>query len=232
MSVRHTLAAIGLVTAASLIATPALAEGGDTYDEAYEAQGLPPIPDARSSQAGSIVPYSVEARDGWLAQCRDSVGYDNGVGGLAIGAVAGGIAGNRIAGRGNRTIGTVAGAAVGVVAGAAIDKAEDRGPARDFCEDYLDRYEASVASGAAAYGHGYQGAEYGYGAAYTSGRVMWVPVVIKGGCKPECGCGKRERIVEEYVEVPARPARRVIPSKRVPIAPTKYVKTAPTKYSK
>lgn len=50
---------------------------------------------------------------------------DNGVGGAAIGAVVGGVAGNRIAGRGNRTAGTLIGAGVGAVAGMAIDKAED-----------------------------------------------------------------------------------------------------------
>lgn len=50
---------------------------------------------------------------------------DDGVGGAAIGAVVGGIAGNRIAGRGNRTEGTLIGAGVGAVAGYAIDKAED-----------------------------------------------------------------------------------------------------------
>ncbi|MDR7154444.1 Ni/Co efflux regulator RcnB [Sphingobium xenophagum] len=50
---------------------------------------------------------------------------DNGLGGAAIGAVVGGVAGNRIAGRGNRTAGTLIGAGVGAVAGMAIDKAED-----------------------------------------------------------------------------------------------------------
>ncbi|WP_088190096.1 RcnB family protein [Sphingobium sp. Z007] len=55
---------------------------------------------------------------------------DNGVGGAAIGAVVGGVAGNRIAGRGNRTAGTLIGAGVGAVAGLAIDKAED-GPRRN-----------------------------------------------------------------------------------------------------
>ncbi|HAF42568.1 MAG TPA: hypothetical protein DCG90_12505 [Sphingobium sp.] len=50
---------------------------------------------------------------------------DDGVGGAAIGAVVGGVAGNRIAGRGNRTAGTLIGAGVGAVAGMAIDKAED-----------------------------------------------------------------------------------------------------------
>ena len=55
----------------------------------------------------------------------DAPRRDNGLGGAAIGAVAGGVAGNRIAGRGNRTAGTLIGAGVGAVAGMAIDKAED-----------------------------------------------------------------------------------------------------------
>ncbi|MCI4589015.1 RcnB family protein [Sphingobium sp. BYY-5] len=55
----------------------------------------------------------------------DAPRRDNGVGGAAIGAVVGGVAGNRIAGRGNRTAGTLIGAGVGAVAGMAIDKAED-----------------------------------------------------------------------------------------------------------
>ncbi|WP_420144885.1 RcnB family protein [Sphingobium sp.] len=61
------------------------------------------------------------APDGYYEEPR----RDNGVGGAAIGAVVGGIAGNRIAGRGNRTAGTLIGAGVGAVAGMAIDKAED-----------------------------------------------------------------------------------------------------------
>lgn len=234
MPVRYTLAALGLVAAASLVSTPAFAEGGD--EDYYETPALPPVPDARMAHAGPIVGYSVEAREGWLAECRDRYDDDDGVGGAIIGGVIGGVAGNRIAGRGNRTIGTVVGAGVGAVAGAAIDKAEDRGEARDFCEDYLDRYEASYANGAAGYGHGYAGSAYGYhggayGSPYASGRVMWVPVVIKGGCKPKCGC-KTERVVEEYVVERPAPARRVIRDKRVPIAPTKYTKTIRPKYSK
>ncbi|MCP1470865.1 Ni/Co efflux regulator RcnB [Sphingobium sp. OAS761] len=63
-----------------------------------------------------------EARDGYYA---DAPRRDNGLGGAAIGAVVGGVAGNRIAGRGNRTEGTLIGAGVGALAGMAIDKAED-----------------------------------------------------------------------------------------------------------
>lgn len=51
---------------------------------------------------------------------------DNGLGGSAIGAVVGGIAGNRIAGRGNRLGGTLIGAGVGGIVGNVIDRGEDR----------------------------------------------------------------------------------------------------------
>jgi hypothetical protein len=54
-------------------------------------------------------------------RCRD-----NGVGGAVIGAVAGGLFGNAVAGRGNRTTGTVVGGAIGAVAGHAIDKSDGR----------------------------------------------------------------------------------------------------------
>lgn len=50
--------------------------------------------------------------------------YDPGNGGLAIGGIAGGLLGNEVAGRGDRTLGTVLGAAVGALAGRAIDKSD------------------------------------------------------------------------------------------------------------
>lgn len=54
-------------------------------------------------------------------RCRDE-----GKGGAVIGAVAGGLLGNQVAGRGDRTTGTVIGAAIGAVAGHAIDKGDGR----------------------------------------------------------------------------------------------------------
>ena len=75
---------------------------------------------------------------------------DTGLGGAAIGAAAGGVPGNIIAGRGNRLGGTLIGAGVGAVAGYAIDKAEDRGrrapPPR---VDYGASYPPPVSYGAA-----------------------------------------------------------------------------------
>lgn len=50
---------------------------------------------------------------------------DNGTGGTVIGAIAGGLLGNEVAGYGDKAVGTIIGAAVGGIAGRAIDKADD-----------------------------------------------------------------------------------------------------------
>lgn len=51
---------------------------------------------------------------------------DNGTGGTIIGAIAGGLAGHEIAGRGDKTVGAVVGGAVGAIAGRAIDRSDGR----------------------------------------------------------------------------------------------------------
>ena len=48
-------------------------------------------------------------------------GCDRGTGGTIIGAIAGGLLGNEVAGRGSKTEGTIIGGAVGALAGRAID---------------------------------------------------------------------------------------------------------------
>jgi len=50
---------------------------------------------------------------------------DKGTGGTIIGAIAGGLLGNEVAARGDKTVGAVIGAAVGAIGGRAIDKADD-----------------------------------------------------------------------------------------------------------
>lgn len=82
------------------------------YDDAYYADTAPP----------PVAQYDRDYDPAFLEACR----RDSGLGGAAIGAAAGGLAGNRIAGRGNRTGGTLIGAGVGAIAGMVIDKAEDR----------------------------------------------------------------------------------------------------------
>lgn len=55
---------------------------------------------------------------------RNNARCDKGTGGTIIGAVAGGLLGNEVARRGNKTEGSIIGAAVGALAGRAIDKSD------------------------------------------------------------------------------------------------------------
>lgn len=57
-------------------------------------------------------------------KCRD------GDGGTIVGAIAGGLAGNAIAGRGDKTVGTLLGGVVGALAGREIDRADRPGYCR------------------------------------------------------------------------------------------------------
>lgn len=224
--------------ASLVVAVPALAHDGHPApgtapagpDTRPEWRGEGPGPGAPYASAASVAaPHGESWRDGWLADCRRRVNSsDNGVGGAVIGGVVGGVLGNRIAGHGNRTVGTIAGAAVGAVAGAAIDKAEDSNRTKDQCEAWLDDYYASYAR--APHAQGYPG--YGYPAAYY-GYPGYAPafayVPMQNGCcqaarpKPDCA----ETVEYEYVDVPVRRAARHIrraPDKRVPVVPDKRIR--------
>jgi Ni/Co efflux regulator RcnB len=106
---------------------------------------------------------------------RHGAGRDDGLGGAAIGAVAGGVLGNVVAGRGNRLGGTLIGAGVGGAAGYVIDRNEDRGrrasPVRGGGDRYYgdenrDGYGAGYPEpgydGPGMGGHGGYGQEGGY----------------------------------------------------------------------
>ena len=94
------------------------AEGGPGYDP------YPDYPDDRGfdSQRSEELAY--------LERCRKS----SGIGGAIVGGAIGAIAGNRIAGRGNRLGGSLIGGGLGAVAGAAIDQGTDR------CRKLLKKY--------------------------------------------------------------------------------------------
>lgn len=139
-----------------------------TYEGAYDAPGQADARrhrsrhddrrDSRRVRSDSRVGWS-EAD--WARHCR----RDNGVGGAAIGAVVGGVAGNRIAGRGSRTEGTLIGAGVGALAGLAIDRAEDgRG-----CEGYWQAHGRGVDSRRVVRRYSRGGAPYVNGAGYDYG---------------------------------------------------------------
>ncbi len=152
------------------------------------------------------------ARQNWLAECRRNHrgrDRDRGLGGAAIGGVVGGVLGNRIAGEGDRVVGTIAGAAIGAAAGAAIDRSDGAGreSVGDYCEQYLNYYS--------------QQGSYGYGYAQP---MMMVPVMMVQQQATSQPCTETV-VTEEWVE--ARPHRRIVPRRVYRPAPDKRVRIAP-----
>ena len=82
--------------------------GGRDYDRNYY----------RGGRGGY---YQRDAYRGSGRRCRG-----DGSTGLIIGAIAGGLLGNSVAGYGDRTVGTVIGGGAGALAGRAIDRSDDR----------------------------------------------------------------------------------------------------------
>ena len=115
---QFTLAAAALAMGATAIipATPAAAQRygdryyGDRYDRGYGNR----YNDGRYYDRGYRDNYSYRARQ----KCKD------GDGGTIIGAIVGGLLGNSIAGRGDKTLGTEIGGAGGAHAGRAIDRSD------------------------------------------------------------------------------------------------------------
>lgn len=128
---RVTTLGTGIGLALVLTTTPALARHHPMDYPTYPANYAPPIEAAFpvdlalaercGLRAGSVRAYPIPAyyQDGYGRRRGD------GLGGALIGGVAGGLIGNRVAGHGDRLLGTAIGAGVGAVAGAAIDRAED-----------------------------------------------------------------------------------------------------------
>ncbi len=86
--------------------------------------------DAPDRETNNQITYSYDAsdRDNAYAVPRGYENYErclksNGLNGAAIGALIGGLAGNRIAGNGHRTGGSLLGAAIGGLLGVAVEKA-------------------------------------------------------------------------------------------------------------
>ena len=127
-----TLSIAALMSAATLgMAAPAAAQQGyydragysthyagyDRYDRRYDRRA--DRYDSRYDRRSDRRYYNSRHGDRRYRQC------DNGTGGTVIGAIAGGLAGNEIAGRGDKTVGTIIGGALGALAGRAIDKGND-----------------------------------------------------------------------------------------------------------
>lgn len=110
--------ALAMGSAALVGATPASAQRynggyyGNQYDSRYQG---------RDYRGDDRRYYNDDRR---YNNNRRSNRCDN-TGGTVIGAIAGGLLGNTVAGRGDRLLGTVLGAGAGALAGRAIDRSDD-----------------------------------------------------------------------------------------------------------
>lgn len=133
------------------------------------------------------IPYGYENYE----RCLKS----NGLKGAAIGALLGGLAGNRIARRGDRLGGTLVGAGVGGLLGVAVEKADDK------CRHHYPSHgRPSVAYQHQGYGysHGWHGGYYYYPQAATVTVITSAPVTTT-------------TVTEEiYYETVAAPRKRAI----------------------
>ena len=126
-------AVIAMGAASLTLAAPAQAQSG-YYRDGYRSGNMY-RGDARDYRRGDVYRgngynnggyynngYRGNQRENGRYRCRN-----DGTAGTIIGAIAGGLLGNEVAGRrGDRTTGTIIGGAVGAVAGRAIDKGGSR----------------------------------------------------------------------------------------------------------
>ena len=118
-------AALAMTTTAVAPVAPAFAQSRayrDAYNDGYNRDGY--------NRDGYYRDY--RGYDGNYRGYRQPRRCNDGDGGTIIGAIAGGLLGNVIAGRGSRTLGTVLGAGGGALAGRAIDRSDQPG----YCRNY------------------------------------------------------------------------------------------------
>jgi uncharacterized protein YcfJ len=115
---KNTMGALVLAATAvtGLTATPAMA--GGRYDDGYSRYDRGDRYDRYDRREYRRGDRYYNNRNNYQ-RCNNS-----GTGGTIIGAVAGGLLGNEVARRGNKTEGSIIGAAVGALAGRAIDKSD------------------------------------------------------------------------------------------------------------
>jgi Glycine zipper 2TM domain len=141
------------------------AKAGTSEPKSHLPQAGAPYTDGEERDDGYDVPGGYERYE----QCLKS----NGLKGAAIGAILGGVAGNRIAGRGDRLGGTLLGAGLGGLAGAAIEKATDK------CKRYRPPHHGYPPQGyPQSYPHQQQGWQGGY---YYYPQSPVVVTVVPGG---------------------------------------------------
>ncbi|MDK2760082.1 MAG: glycine zipper 2TM domain-containing protein [Sphingopyxis sp.] len=126
-----TLSIAALMSTATLgMAAPAAAQNGYYDRDGYSSYN---VGYDRYDRRYDRRDYRNDYRNGYRNDYRNDRRYyrgdrryyrqcDRGTGGTVIGAIAGGLAGNELAGRGDRAVGTILGGAVGAIAGRAIDR--------------------------------------------------------------------------------------------------------------
>ena len=142
------------------------------FDDSEAAAWGQPAPSQTAGRLPNRGPFVYQTPGGFqqYERCLKS----RGITGAAIGTIVGAVAGNRIAGRGNRLIGSLFGGGIGAISGALIEKAVNK------CEKYLPSQQAQP-----AYPQGYPQQQYpqttypghaqapsGYG---WSNGYYWVP---------------------------------------------------------
>lgn len=154
----------------------------------------------------------------YLQQCRKS----SGIGGAVVGGALGALAGNRIAGRGNRLGGSLIGGGLGAIAGAAIEQGTDRCrkllKKYGYDRDYADRrvpVQRAPAQAHHGYGYGYGWQGYYQQPVYYQAQPQVTTVVVQS--QPVTTTTTTTTIEEEYVyEKPKYVAKkRYKPAKRV-----------------
>lgn len=113
-------AALAMTGTAIVPATQAAAQSRYEYRDGRGYQDYRGYDRGYRNYRGQDRRYSYRGRE----KCRD------GDGGTIVGAIAGGLAGNAIAGRGDRTLGTILGGAIGAIAGREIDRSDRPGYCR------------------------------------------------------------------------------------------------------
>lgn len=122
-----------------------------------------------------------------------------GVAGAAIGAVIGAVAGNRIAGRGNRTEGSLIGGGLGALAGLGVEKSMKK------CRKYLPDDQVGYAPAPAYPGNGYPGQGYYPGGYYYASPPMITTITVS---QPVTTTTVTEEVYYETVPVKRKAVRK------------------------
>jgi hypothetical protein len=120
-------AALAMTATALVPATPAAAQRyereyrGDRYEDGYRDHDR----GYRDYDRGYRDDRRYSSRRAYRGYNRSYRARCNNDTGTVVGAIAGGLLGNTVAGRGDRLLGTVLGAGAGALAGRAIDRSDD-----------------------------------------------------------------------------------------------------------